>query len=169
MIGAGLALALLAGALLFSATRPPAATAEPVAAGTCGPIEAVADEGRDHLQPFETPTYRANPPSSGTHNPVSELAGVYTSPRDITKLVHSLEHGYIVIQYRDLNPAEFSALSNLVQSDPTKIIANPYPTNPARVVLTAWDYAQKCDGVSEEAIRQFIGLYRNKGPEPGGM
>lgn len=160
------AILLLVGAyFLFGGSGSQAIATE---SGVCKPVVEVVDEGRTHLaSPVETPNYQANPPTSGTHNPEWLQAGLYASPQDITKLVHSLEHGYIVIHQRDLSADELQKLATIVRSDPYKMIMNPYPKAPAKVTLTAWDHTRECSGVDEAAIRAFTQAYRDQGPERG--
>lgn len=65
------------------------------------PGVAVADQGRNHKSREENEkfTYNSNPPTSGPHDPDWIRPGVYDTPQDKYKLIHSLEHGYIVIHY----------------------------------------------------------------------
>lgn len=67
-------------------------------AGAVG--ESVPIQGRDHIKVGEShPPYNSNPPTSGPHyeNPVS--AGVYESEYPDEALIHSLEHGYVIVSY----------------------------------------------------------------------
>ncbi len=65
------------------------------------PGVAVADQGRDHKPAEENAkfAYNSYPPTSGPHDVEWIKPGVYNSPQDKYKLIHSLEHGYIVIHY----------------------------------------------------------------------
>lgn len=63
------------------------------------PGEAVADQGREHVAPGTVVNYNSNPPTSGQHYTDWIRKGVYDQPRDDRNLVHSLEHGYVVISY----------------------------------------------------------------------
>ncbi len=65
------------------------------------PGEAVVDQGREHwdhtkLDEFK---YNSNPPTSGPHDPDSIRPGIYGEAQDKYKLIHSLEHGYVVVHY----------------------------------------------------------------------
>jgi hypothetical protein len=44
-------------------------------------------------------TYATIPPASGPHNPVPLPPGIYTSPPDVYRTIHSLEHGATIIWY----------------------------------------------------------------------
>jgi len=63
------------------------------------PGEAVADQGRDHVTDIAGINYSSNPPTSGSHFPVWAKSGVYDRLISDGYLIHSLEHGYIVISY----------------------------------------------------------------------
>ena len=65
------------------------------------PGENVADQGRDHKSREENEkfTYNSNPPTSGPHDPDWIRPGVYETPQDKYKLIHSLEHGSIELHY----------------------------------------------------------------------
>lgn len=65
------------------------------------PGEAVADLGREHKsrEELEKVIYNSNPPTSGPHDPDWTRPGVYPVSQDKFKLIHSLEHGYIIIHY----------------------------------------------------------------------
>jgi hypothetical protein len=133
----------------------------------CSALEQPADEGRGHLKPGDpTPIYQTAPPTSGTHNPASLPAGVYDNNADVTMLVHSMEHGYVILFYNGMSQTEVNQLVNIQQSDPFKTIVAPYPNMSSKLAITAWGHFQRCDGVNEQAIRSFIAQFRNQGPEP---
>lgn len=68
------------------------------------PGEQTADLGREHI-PVGSDILGAqagqgsNPPTSGKHYPDWIRAGVYQDPQDDGYLIHSLEHGYIILSY----------------------------------------------------------------------
>src|SRR3989344_3556193 len=63
------------------------------------PGEKIADLGRGHVPIGEKVDYNSNPPTSGKHYEDWERAGVYDQPKDDRNLVHSLEHGYVIMSY----------------------------------------------------------------------
>jgi hypothetical protein len=164
--GALVAVALIAvGFFLFTQPRSPTS----VGTAACGNVQQLENEGAGHIGLNEpTPVYKSNPPTSGTHNPISYPAGIFSEPADPTKLVHSLEHGYVVIYYNGLSDDQVRQLENIQRSDGFKVIVAPYPNMPYRVALTAWSNMLTCDGVNEQAIRSFIAQFRGQGPEPFG-
>ncbi len=58
------------------------------------------DLGRGHVPIGEQVEYNSNPPTSGKHYEDWIRAGVYDEPKDDRNLVHSLEHGYIIMSYK---------------------------------------------------------------------
>lgn len=62
---------------------------------------AVEDLGREHIKrdEWEKNTYNSNPPTSGSHDAEWIRAGIYDEPQGEGYLVHSLEHGYVIISY----------------------------------------------------------------------
>lgn len=57
------------------------------------------DLGREHVNDISDITYNSNPPTSGTHFPAWAKKGIYDRVISDGYLIHSLEHGYIVISY----------------------------------------------------------------------
>ena len=85
-----LIIALLAGGVwLFRAITTPAPGTE------------VTDQGRTHVSAEEVAktVYKSNPPASGPHLVTWAKPGIYTEPQQEGELIHSLEHGYVVIHY----------------------------------------------------------------------
>ena len=86
----GLGIAVLAGVGWFgwSVTRPV-------------PGIRMADQGKEHVTPEKVAafTYNSNPPTSGRHLPTWVKAGEFDTPQSEGELIHSLEHGYVVISY----------------------------------------------------------------------
>lgn len=64
------------------------------------PGEKIADLGRGHVPIGTQVDYNSNPPTSGKHYEDWIKVGVYTEPKDDRNLVHSLEHGYVILSYK---------------------------------------------------------------------
>src|SRR5256886_15074946 len=68
--------------------------------GTVG--QPVADEGRNHIDPSTTPTYKFYPPASGPHYSAQGIAPVdwqTIATLQEGQYIHNLEHGGIAILY----------------------------------------------------------------------
>ncbi|MBI4035209.1 MAG: DUF3105 domain-containing protein [Candidatus Chisholmbacteria bacterium] len=61
--------------------------------------ELVEDLGREHVRDIAGISYNSNPPTSGKHFPVWAKKGVYDRVISDGHLIHSLEHGYIIVSY----------------------------------------------------------------------
>ena len=111
-------------------------------------------------------TYATIPPASGPHDPSPLPAGVYDSPPDVYRTIHSLEHGAVIIWYSP--DATGKQLDDLIAfysqpaADPdigqAKIIIAPYdyPDQGAagqlpagvQMAVVAWHRLQTCTAVS---------------------
>ena len=71
------------------------------AATVVPPGVAMADQGREHVSPQAVASfqYNSNPPTSGPHLATWVKAGVFDTPQSEGELIHSLEHGYVIISY----------------------------------------------------------------------
>jgi hypothetical protein len=133
------------------------------------------NEGAGHEEKdFKPSDYKQNPPTSGTHFPTWYDDGVY-APGDVPelgRLVHTLEHGRINIQYKPGTPATTVArLETLVKEldDGYHILLYENTTKmPFAVAATAWDHQLGCNTMNDkvfDAIRAFRTEYIDKGPE----
>lgn len=59
----------------------------------------VESQGADHVADISEISYNSNPPTSGPHFPVWAKRGVYDRMLSDGYLIHSLEHGYVIISY----------------------------------------------------------------------
>lgn len=165
IIGGIIAAALLLGVgILYPMMQPRAPTS--VGTAECESLKVMTDEGRGHLKPGEPiPVYKSVPPTSGTHNPQWYPAGVYDKNADITQLIHSLEHGYVIMFYNGIPQDQIDQLVRIQQSDPYKLSVAEYPSMPQKIALAAWGNLQNCSGVNEQVIRSFVAQFRDHGPE----
>ena len=142
----------------------------------------VADEGRNHIDPSTTATYKFYPPASGPHYAAQGIAPV--SWQTVGTLVegqyiHNLEHGGIAILYDCSSGTDCTTLKNqlqtyvqnLVPAEPQfgeyKMVMTPYSHGmQKKIALVAWDYIEFLDGYDQKAITQFYENHVDKGPEP---
>jgi hypothetical protein len=89
------------------------------------PGEEISDMGREHIQDISGIQYNSNPPTSGNHFPIWAKKGIYDRVLSDGYLIHSLEHGYVVISYNcanSSNPVQAIATSSAA---PTEKQATP--------------------------------------------
>src|SRR5882672_5783083 len=83
-------------------------------------IETFPDEGNTHVPVGTVIAYRTDPPTSGNHYPDPQPGGFYTQPILPGFLVHSMEHGGVIIYYHDpaLTGAQRNRLRDLAKQHP---------------------------------------------------
>ncbi|MBI5358452.1 DUF3105 domain-containing protein [Candidatus Amesbacteria bacterium] len=130
----------------------------------------VNDQGRDHKPSTENDkfVYNSYPPTSGPHDVEWIKPGVYNSPQDKYKLIHSLEHGYIVIHYNCATTEcelgkTLSEFGNKMGMK--KLIVTIDPQIKFPVVLTAWNRILEMKSFDEKLATNFVNSFRGKGPE----
>lgn len=134
------------------------------------PGQAVADLGREHVPDGTEVEYNSNPPTSGPHYGEWARAGVYDEPLADGLLIHSLEHGYVIMSYnceREGNCEDLVAkLAGIYEKKgKKKLIVIPRPSLDSRIALTAWRKIDKFDKFDEGRIVSFIDALRDRGPE----
>ncbi|MEO6578606.1 MAG: DUF3105 domain-containing protein [Candidatus Limnocylindria bacterium] len=155
--------------------------------------ETLPNDGQEHVAigttcrspqaPCGPDPYSTLPAASGPHWDPSGVAnwGAYASPQDETQLIHSLEHGGIVIWYDPdlLDDAQVQELNSYVLgqvasgiSGRFKFIVSPWGGDEplgAAVAVTAWRHLLKLDAFDMDAIRAFADTnYLRFAPEPNG-
>jgi Protein of unknown function (DUF3105) len=132
-------------------------------------------EGAQHeSRTFTADDYKTNPPTSGNHFPEWYQDGVYEpgSVPELGKLVHTLEHGRINVQYKPGTPSEtVEQLEALLaeQSEGYHMLLYENTTNmDAQVAATTWGHSLTCPEMNDQvfdAIRTFRAEYIDQGPE----
>ena len=136
--------------------------------------------GRDHIQDLsQAVKYNSNPPSSGNHYEVPAEDGAYTESPDPKELVHSLEHGRVIIWFKPSASAKTRGdLKAMFDEDSYHMILTPNTTHMKyEVAATAWSADPEplgtgqllgCPKMNEkvfDAIRTFREEHRDNGPE----
>jgi|KBSSwiStaDraftv2_1062776.scaffolds.fasta_scaffold341687_2 hypothetical protein len=146
-----------------AASPRPVSEAAIAAAETAGCSEvqtpAASAPGGLHLQPGQSYTYPDHPATSGYHDP-SPLPippRVYTEPINETNAVHNLEHGAVIMYYRqagdDALPQDVvDRLATIANGGHNTILApySPLPDGTA-LALAAWNKLQTCPSTTTAA------------------
>ena len=134
-------------------------------------VRTFPSEGRGHVAPGTEVRYETTPPTSGNHYPTPTAPGFYTSPQMPGNLVHSLEHGNVVVYYQPdrLKSVDKTALQGWVSHyggpwNGFVVVPNPYP-NPPYLVLTAWTHMMVLKHYDPAAVSAFASEYLGRGPE----
>jgi Protein of unknown function (DUF3105) len=136
---------------------------------------------RDHTGDVnERIRYPTNPPAAGKHYQFPADDGAYSEAPHDTELVHSQEHGRVVIWFKPSLPESTRAdLKALFDNEKGyQLLLVPRSNMPYQVAETAWNSAPEplgtgrllgCPTVGEntwDALQVFIQDNRGNGPEP---
>lgn len=128
--------------------------------------------GRDHVSPGTDLDYEGAPPTSGTHYTSTVDAGFYEDEQPLGALLHTLEHGAIIVYYDPgrLSSEAESDLRSYTESltgpwQSFVAVPNPNPNPEAAYVLTAWEKRLTMDQYDGDAVRAFTAEYLGRGPE----
>jgi len=126
---------------------------------TAKPGQSIPNQGRDHVAETTKVDYNSNPPTSGPHSEQWEKAGVYDRVLSDLRLVHSLEHGYVIISYncqgkQTLGPwplarlASKQALSlNVYAHETEETHEEPVASDGAEPDVSDWKNNQNCQTI----------------------
>jgi hypothetical protein len=157
-------------------SAPPTGSSINLSSIQANPGQKQADQGREHLNPGQSFTaYNSIPPTSGPHDPTPLRPGVYGTTQRDENMVHSLEHGYVLIAYNGISDADLAKIKDIYTRLPVdeqfkekKLIIEPYPKlGQGEIAVAAWNYLDKMTGYDEARILGFIKAHIGQGPEPG--
>lgn len=156
--------------LIFAFIGGGIAAAMVFSGGTSEPLsgEFFLSQGREHKEPGDTPLYEysTNPPTSGWHFVETLPAGFYDTPRLDGNILHSLEHGAIVLSYKSIiSDEDKHILQAFYENNKTKLIIVPRENMDTNFALTAWEYIDRFDVYDEVRVIDFIKDHLNRGPE----
>ena len=136
------------------------------------------DDGALHAVNCSQVAYASNPPSSGTHYGSWAAFKTYSARVPAGFLVHSLEHGSIVIGYNcpggcEDEVAQVQAWINSLPTDPLclgekhKIILAPNSALDMRWGAAAWTWTWKAPCMDTVSLAQFFRAHYGKTVEAG--
>lgn len=137
-------------------------------------------QSRDHTESLNDKVkYKTNPPTAGKHYFEPAADGAYAKAPPDVQLVHTQEHGRIIIWFKPSLPkADRAGLKALFDQDADKMVLVPRENMPYAVAATAWGstpdplgtgYVIGCPRFTPkvyDALRTFRDEHRGKGPEP---
>jgi Protein of unknown function (DUF3105) len=156
-------------------TPSAAALAQATSTAGCGQVQLFKEAGRNHITAGQQPkNWNSQPPTSGDHLGTPLPPGVYRDQQDERALVHNLEHGYVVVQYKNLPQKQIDLLTGIGDGlHGQKFVLAPYDGLPSDgVALTAWRSLQSCKQANVDVVSAFVNDYMLPGadksvaPEP---
>ncbi len=128
--------------------------------------------GNAHVAAGTEIEYQRIPPTSGTHYPTTVEAGLYEQTPPLGALVHSLEHGAVVIYYDpgQIDQATEDSLEAFAAAhtgtwESVIVVPMPEAGPTAPVVLTAWRHSLRLEDYDPGTVRAFLAEYLGRGPE----
>lgn len=111
--------------------------------------------------------YNSNPPTSGPHIGDGVAGGgIKSEPVADELVVHSLEHGAVVLWYKDdLKQEDVDRLKKVFNEASGKKIMMPRQNMDTPIALTSWNYILKLEAVDEVKIKEFIETNNDRAPE----
>ncbi len=171
IVGAIVAVVVIGGAAFWLNQTKATSEFDELAAAGAAALERVRTEpsaGSNHLPIGQRITYPSQFPTSGAHDARPLRAAFFEEPQWPERLVHSQEHGHIVVYYDQLEPADRDILkkwTGLYTGQWDGVIASPMPGIGRRVVLVAWRRLLRLRKFDATAAAAFIDAYRGRGPE----
>jgi hypothetical protein len=175
---AAAALACGGGGATGAAGDPDGGAGETIEAGACtATVQQHPNEGAMHVDCLPVPTYGTKPPSSGNHYPIWADYKTYDAPVPWGHLVHSLEHGAIVIVYNCPGgcPDEVAAAQEMIDALPVddtctaptqrRVILAPDPTLDVRWAASAWTWTLRAPCFDAPTFSAFATAHYNHAGE----
>ena len=133
-------------------------------------IETFPNEGNTHMPVGTDIHYNTDPPTSGNHYPDPQPGGFYTTPIAPPFLVHSMEHGGVIIYYdiAHVSQADLTTLQALAAAHPGnygQVVVVPRSDAAFPIILTAWTHRLRLTAYDQTAISGFLALFLGHGPE----
>ncbi len=137
-------------------------------------VETYPSEGQLHVPQGSPVFYQTMPPTSGTHYARATPAGFYTKTPPLGSLVHSLEHGAVIIYYdperlsQDKEAEDYlRALARTYRSTWMSVIVAPHPEPDPEYpyILTAWTVMLRLPEYDPARVEAFLAEYLGRGPE----
>jgi hypothetical protein len=99
------------------------------------------------------------PPVGGPHHSQPQDCGIYLTPVEPERAIHSLEHGAVWITYQpELSETDIADMEDIVR-DQEYLLLSPFPGQRSPIVLTAWGVQLEVSTVHDARIEQFIARY----------
>jgi len=111
--------------------------------------------------------YSTNPPVGGQHYDKTAPAGIYDKMLADGNLVHSLEHGAVILWYNPklVSKAQIKTLKEIFNQTSGKGIIAPRESMDAPVVLSSWGRILKLKTIDEKQIKAFFDSNSDRAPE----
>jgi Protein of unknown function (DUF3105) len=143
-------------------------------------LETKRATARDHTTSRDARVkYNTNPPTTGRHYEIPAQDGIYGQAPQDEEIVHTMEHGRVIIWVKPSLPeAQRADIKALVEDDSYQMVLVPRRNMPYAVAAPAWNAEPApngtgrlllCNEVNDmtfDALAAFRDENRSQGPEP---
>lgn len=114
-----------------------------------------------------TVNYETTPPVSGEHAQGAAPCGIHGQPIPNENLVHSFEHGAVALLYdaAQVEPGVIEQMETIAGDFESHVLSAPYPEMDNPIVVASWGEKMNLDSFDGPAIREYIEVFRERGPE----
>lgn len=128
-------------------------------------------QGRNHVPDGTKVDYSTNPPTSGDHYVNPQPGGIYDKAPADGNLVHSLEHGAVILWYKsDLPKDQIDKLKQIYDAAAvSKKIMVPRDSLDVPVALTSWGRLLKLQSIDQNQIKAFMETNEDRAPEKAAL
>jgi len=111
--------------------------------------------------------YNTNPPTGGQHYDKTTPSGIYDKMLADGNLVHSLEHGAVILWYnpKKLSPDQLNSLKSVYGQTTGKGIMTPREGLDAPIALSSWGRLIKLNKIEDAKIKSFFATNSDRAPE----
>lgn len=157
------------GAYVVAERRDDARLQEELTAGSCRVDQRADPTSGAPGNHVPTPTYAVDPPAGGNHLGAGAVSsGAYAGARVPADglLVHSLEHGYVVLWHQPaLPPAELARLTEVQRAAGKDVVLVARASLGVPVAATAWGQRLLCDRLEPDTLARFVQAHVGNAPE----
>lgn len=119
-----------------------------------------------HVTGTDHEAYNSDPPTSGPMWSGTAGPGIKNEQVADELLVHSMEHGAVVVHYQaDLPESDIEKITNIFTEASGKKIMVPRKNLDVPITLTSWGRLLKLETIDAEQIKEFLETNSDRAPE----
>jgi len=123
-------------------------------------------ESSNHVPEETEIIYNTNPPAAGEHYAKTAHAGIYDKAPADGNLVHSLEHGAVILWYKpDLQKKDVEKLKKIFSQTTGKSIMTPRKSLDVPVAVSSWGRVLRLQTIDDKQIKKFFETNHDRAPE----
>ncbi|MCY3918396.1 MAG: DUF3105 domain-containing protein [Chloroflexi bacterium] len=126
--------------------------------------------GQEHYPAGFQVTYVTTPPYGGPHWTIPLRCGIYEQEQPFEPMVHTMEHGAIVLYYQPLavdadTVGEMRVAASQLLSEGRRMILTPSTRIGVPVAMASWGRLMLMDDFEADTLRAFLDAFEGDAPE----